>query len=422
MADDDMHDVLIQDGDDKELSSLGEKDNSASVVFSLWSTMMGSTVLVMPKMMRDAGAYPAIPCLAGMCLLTAYTATIMTKLGRYHGNTTKQIVDTLPKPLKITTLIASACIYIGASALFNIYITASILTFLDKDMSDAKYRIIVGLSTSALVFIISMLKTLGPLFKASSFGIISVAFCLVFMVIKSIQQMSNDGCKEPLEKPFGLELVGIGPLASLMAMMTVSFLCHNFVLQMLSQSTRPAKNTRNVYAAFVFTGISYMLPSALAVIAFAKCGDFKGDFIQMFDGVYSDVARVAITALILVIYPLVIFLTRNQLLEEVYGDEGYPYPVHLLVNLVVISITTLPTLFNMPLAVVGALVGCFGTYWVLGLPPSLYIRARLQEGTATPAFLVAHGAIVTFGAALVVITVLSQAQLMPDGDKPVLKH
>ena len=383
---------------------------------------MGSTVLVMPALYRAAGLFCAIGATAVIGSLTAYTAVIMTKLGAHYG-TVKDITDSFSRPLRYVTLASSILVIIGASMLFHTYIVESALDFLHADMHDSKKRVITAIATGGLVFLIGLLKSLGPLFKASSYCIAIIFFCLVFIVVKSAQQM-HDTCAAPMTGEFGLKFQGVGPVAALMAVMCVSFFCHNFVLTILKEATRPAKNARNVALAFGGTGVSYLIPSGLAVYAFRRCGEFTGDFIEMFHDPYSDVARAAIILLVLVVYPIVLYVSRAQLFGEVYGGDGIkgvPYPAHVGYNLVFLAITSTPAALDVPLTVVSAIVGIFGTYWALLLPAATFIRYQWTvKDNRSPFFFVAHGLIVFLAVALIVITILNEAGVIPAAHPPPL--
>jgi len=317
-------------------------------------------------------------------------------------------------------LIASQLVFVGACMLFHVYITESFLDFIHKDMTFTKERVITACGIAGVVFIVGLLKSLAPLFKASSYCIVIIMFCLVFILVKSGIQ-TTEACSAPLAGEFGITWQGVGPVAALMAVMCVSFFCHNFVLTVLKEATRPEKNSRNVYLAFCGTGISYLVPSAVATYAFRHCGDFNGDFIEMFHDPYSDVARAAIIVLVLVVYPIVLYVSRTQLLSEAIGEE-YSYGVHVLYNFLYLVITAVPACLNVKLTVVSALVGIFGTYWALLFPTGTYIRHRWVSGERSTRFLALHGAIVVLGAALIVITVLNEAKVIKAADPPPLAN
>eukprot|EP00672_Neobodo_designis_P015819 CAMPEP_0174833340 /NCGR_PEP_ID=MMETSP1114-20130205/4177_1 /TAXON_ID=312471 /ORGANISM="Neobodo designis, Strain CCAP 1951/1" /LENGTH=461 /DNA_ID=CAMNT_0016067219 /DNA_START=64 /DNA_END=1449 /DNA_ORIENTATION=- len=395
----------------KELKA--KPDNSMKIVFSIWSTMMGSTVLVMPKLFRSASLGPAIVSTIIIGLLTTYTAVMITKLGKIFGNSTKEIIDKglrgdgIFKALRYFTFVLTQLMFVGACMLYHDYLVASFLDFIRKDMSDAAPRAITSVGAATVVFCIAMLKSLKPLVIASSYCIAIIAFCLVFVIVKSGRTL-NKGCALHKEETVGMGWSGFGAVASLMSVLCVSFFCHNFVLNMLKESTRPMKNARNVSFAFLGTGVSYLIPSGLAVIAFRHCDEFDDDFIEMFHDVYSDITRGAVILLVLVVYPIIESVGRSQFFAEVYGENmPFPYRWHLLYNFCFLAMSMTPTCVGASLTVISSLEGIMGTYWILGLPVFIYMRWRMGENTATLAFKVGHGAILLLAVVLMVFTFLA---------------
>jgi hypothetical protein len=244
---------------------------------------------------------------------------------------------------------------------------------------------------------------------ASSYCIIIIAFCLVFVLVKSGRTL-NKGCALHQEKAVGMTWSSFGAVASLMSVMCVSFFCHNFVLNMLKESTRPMKNARNVSLAFLGTACSYLVPSGLAVIAFRHCDEFDDDFIEMFHDVYSDITRAAIIILVLVVYPIIASVARSHLFAEIYGENvPFAYKYHLLYNFVFLALAMMPTSVGASLTVISSLEGIMGTYWCLCVPVFIYMRSRMGDDTATLGFKIGHGAILLLAVVLMIFTTLAVA-------------
>lgn len=408
---DDIDVVINPDGD-----QMDKKDNSVSVVFSLWSTMIGSTLLAMPKTFREAGVFPGIPGMALMCAVMCYTGIIMVRCGSYYGRTTLQILASHHPAMRVSSILVSVVIFLGAMCLYHVYLTQSILAFAKIDMSDDKWRIIVTLCVTAFVFLVGALKSLTPIFKASSYCIIVIVFIIIFIIVKSAFQLANDDCPKKLEQKVGLGFNGVGNIAVLLSTLGVALFCQNIMLSILTQATRPSKTPRNCVIAWICVSLSYGIPSVIATIAFAPCADFKGDFIEMFDDPFTDVARVAIMLLVGVVYPLLLFAGRQQILSFRWEEGKNPYIAHIGNNCVMLAITSIPSLINMSVVLVAALVGLFGLYWGICIPTISYIRARREQGTATVPFLVAHGALLAFAVCLICITVLSVVGVIETGD------
>ncbi len=369
---------------------------------------MGSTVLVMPKLFRSAGLISSIVGTVFMCLLCAYTAVTITRLGRTYGMTTKEVLATIPKIPRQFTLFSSVAILLGACCLFHAYIVECVLSLLGYDVTNAKYRMLVAVATGVLVFLISIPRSLKILFVASSYGIVIIGFCLLFICIKSFMQISTNNCETKLVSSYGTGIGDFGPVASLMCTLTLSFYSHSFILSLVSQATRMSKVPRNVFIAYVCAGLSYMVPSALAVAAFRNCHEFSGTFVGMFDDPFADAVRCAIIMLVLIVYPIIIFISRVQLVEMFRDDPQISYVAHLVLNLLLIAACTVVPLFNVNPTAIAAMAGVFATYWSLILPCGAFLLSKKREGFGIPrGVLISHCIIIVFAVALMVITVLT---------------
>uniref|UniRef100_A0A7S1MP92 Amino acid transporter transmembrane domain-containing protein n=1 Tax=Neobodo designis TaxID=312471 RepID=A0A7S1MP92_NEODS len=396
-----------------------EGDNSATVITSLWSTMMGSTVLVMPKMFRDAGLIGSVIALTFMCLLCSYTAVTITRLGVLHGMTTQEVVSTVPRVPRMITTMAAVLILVGAGMLFHVYIVGCVLSLIGKPESDAMWRCIVAIGSGIIVFLLTVPRSIKMLFIASSYGIVIVGFCLVFIIIKSALQFHAGDCTPVLSTRYGMDSGGFGPTATLMATLTLSFYSHSFVLPLVSQSTRASKIPRNVFIAYMCAGLSYAVPAAVATAAFSNCGTFAKDFVQMFHDPFADAARFSIILLCLIVYPIIICIARGQFVEAVFKVD--PTEVSRLKHVassgwMVLAATAIPCLDVGP-TTVAATTGVFGTYWALLFPCAAYLHTRRAQGTLTPALLIGHGLIIALAVVLMVMTVLSVAGVIK-GAKP----
>ena len=395
--------------------AFSDGDNSATVITSLWSTMMGSTVLVMPKMFRDAGLVGAVIALTFMCLLCSYTAVTITRLGVLHGMTTQEVVNSVPRVPRMITLMAAVLILIGAGMLFHVYIVGCVLALLGKSEEDVLWRCGVAAASGLVVFMLTVPRSIKMLFIASSYGIVIVGFCLVFIIIKSALQFHNGTCTPHLPSPYGMESGGFGPTATLMSTLTLSFYSHSFVLPLVSQSTRANKIPRNVFISYVCAGLSYAIPAAIATAAFSDCGTFAKDFVQMFKDPFADAARFSIILLCLIVYPIIISIARGQFVETVFRVD--PLEVSRLKHVcssgwMILLATAVPCL-NVGPTTVAASTGVLGTYWALLFPCAAYLHTRRAQGTLTKPLIIGHGLIILLAAMLMIMTVLSVAGVIP---------
>lgn len=401
--------------------------NSLNVIFSLWSTMIGSTLLAMPKIVYDTGIISSIAGTAIVCLSNTYTVQLMERLGRFHGNNGTVVLKDAGKYVYPFATFVSVVVLLGANTIYNIYICDGLMNLANINPSDGHYRPIFAVSIGGAFFFVGLLKGLKLLFRVASYAVIIVVFIVGFIIGKAADQLvNNHACPEGPSAPAGgnvttfapkqlsgADLVwqGFGPFVQNCATMSLSLYIHSLVLPILNLATRPKNCPRDLVVAFIATATSVAGPASLAAYAFRDCPTISSDFLDMFDDLPTTIARVAIILLVGVVYPIILYNARNQLLGILFGREDFPYWAHVTFNLFAIVLSTVPCALDIDTAVIAAAVGICAIFWVTFLPVGMWWHhiSRREPERLTLWFYVLHALIVAFGVLLVAATIISEA-------------
>jgi sodium-coupled neutral amino acid transporter 9 len=203
---------------------------SLSTIFSIWNTMVGSTLLAMPWGFRQSGI--ALGCIVFFLvgIISYYTCTLITRHAKLHRhrmkiestNSPQEGEDIALKPKNISgsdivdfsevctqylgrwsqilALLASITILIGAGIAYHIFMKDCLLGIVagyGRFKVNSKYPweqngppwywndIVASLVIIAIVFPLSCLRRLTLLVKFNSYGVFFVLFLLIFIIYSS---------------------------------------------------------------------------------------------------------------------------------------------------------------------------------------------------------------------------------------------
>lgn len=405
--------ISNEDDDSRELQALlnGQpaKSNSIAIIFSLWSVMIGSTILLMPSMARETGVYTAAFGTLFICIINSYTAVLMEKLGNFYQGDCSHVVNQFGRIGYYITTPASVLIFVGAMIIYESYITDAIMTLSHLDLADKKWRSIVSCSIGGLMFFVGLLRSIKPLVRVASSMVLVITLMMVFIVVKSGLQLGHSSCEHD-NVTHGLSWTGFGPLINLLSAMSLSLFCHNMITSITNESTNKKNISRDIFIAFFATAASNIGPAIMAVYAFRNCKTIEADFLGMFDDPFATVARVGISILVAVVYPILLFNARGQALQMIFGPD-FPYWSHVAFNVICLVACTAPVAFQAKLTMIAAFAGVCAIVFTLIMPVFMWIQhSRIHAPeNVTVLFWIVHGFLFLFGLALMILTILSQA-------------
>ncbi|KAL0870904.1 hypothetical protein ABMA27_004739 [Loxostege sticticalis] len=323
------------------------KQSSLVTIFSVWNTIMGSSLLTMAWGVERAGLPAALILVALMAGLCLYTAYVLLRVNYHHGS------DTCEVPALCRTLLGrwaelvahtfSLLVLLGANVVYWILITNflyfTVNYFADLNSSNqTEYNSTLlcpkldGLNGSLLipvdapttpywglhstvpiyvaviVFPLLNFKNVSFFTKFNSLGTLSVIYLLIFVVVKGatwgihITQLPG-------------ETYVAKNAAVLSGMLALSFYIHNIIITIMSNNAKQENNGRDLTIAFVLVTLTYTLVGAGFYVCFPLAKSCIEDNIlnnfEMHD-VMTAVARILLLFQVVTVYPLVAYMLRTE--------------------------------------------------------------------------------------------------------------
>jgi sodium-coupled neutral amino acid transporter 9 len=319
---------------------------SVSTIFSIWNTMVGSTLLAMPWGFRQSGIALGVIVFFLVGIISYYTCTLITrhtKLHRYRlkleqvspddspseeislkpNFTGSDIVDFsevcvkhLGRWSQILALLASIIILIGAAIAYHIFMKDCLLNIvagIARIEVNTKFPweangppwywngIFASCVITIIVFPLSCLRKLTLLVKFNSFGVFFVLFLLVFIIYSSTYAMVYPETTLPTNSTQIVQYVfsdfvqtnGTAQYVNylqnfsvtfshLLAILSLSFFIHNVIVSILASKKSLRHTRRDIAIAFVFAGLCYLIPGVMGSVAFRFDPTMKQNFLNQF--------------------------------------------------------------------------------------------------------------------------------------------
>ncbi|XP_072944870.1 sodium-coupled neutral amino acid transporter 9 homolog isoform X2 [Epargyreus clarus] len=402
-----------------EKSAIPEKKKQSSLVtiFSVWNTIMGSSLLAMAWGVERAGLAAALLLLALMAALCLYTAHLLLRVNHYHGGEGCE-VPALCRALlgRSAAAAAHACsllVLLGATVVYWVlmanflYYTVNYLVDLRSNSTEYNTTLLCpayepmiaadapqpaaapywGLHTTVpfyvalIVFPILNFRNVSFFTKFNSLGTLSVAYLVVFVVCK--------GAAWGAHVAWRAESYARGDAAALSGMLALSFYIHNIIITIMGNNARQENNGRDLTIAFLLVTITYTLVGAVFYICFPLAKSCISDNIlnnfEMHD-VMTAVARALLLFQVITVYPLVAYMLRSEaILLLPFKETAW---LRVAINLVIVAVCILVACLWPNVGTIIRYTGAVsGLVHVFVLPAllrarSLALRRRLAPGAA----------------------------------------
>ncbi|EDV22079.1 uncharacterized protein TRIADDRAFT_29287 [Trichoplax adhaerens] len=425
--------------------------------FSIWNTMMGTSLLAMPWALGQAGlllGLGIILIMGGICLYTCY---LLVKSESHYS--TFQIVcyvlvieytDIANKFLgrwgkysslffSILTMFGSLIVYwiLMSSFLYNIVLYIIGLQYNDggvtTNSTSSKYDVICPSASNATTSELNFLQTANmsgfnvdlflqlwdkqktvPLFllvvmfpilnlksptfftKFNSLGAISVCYLIFFVVFKSVRL----GINFDLSGSHGIKLVNWN-FPALSGILAMGFFIHNCILAIVRNQENPKNNGRDLSIAYLFVFVTYTTISVCFYLSFPmhrSC--IQPILLDNFpvSDIMAFFARIGLFFQLVTVYPLLNYIVRIQILLIVF-KKAWPSIRHvLLLNIGFVTFCVLFAVFYPHIGTIIRFAGAFcGLAYIFTFPPVIYLVYCKRIGTLTTAKIIIHGFIVLIG-------------------------
>ncbi|KAL0821470.1 hypothetical protein ABMA28_004940 [Loxostege sticticalis] len=393
------------------------KQSSLVTIFSVWNTIMGSSLLTMAWGVERAGLPAALILVALMAGLCLYTAYVLLRVNYHHGS------DTCEVPALCRTLLGrwaelvahtfSLLVLLGANVVYWILITNflyfTVNYFADLNSSNqTEYNSTLlcpkldGLNGSLLipvdapttpywglhstvpiyvaviVFPLLNFKNVSFFTKFNSLGTLSVIYLLIFVVVKGatwgihITQLPG-------------ETYVAKNAAVLSGMLALSFYIHNIIITIMSNNAKQENNGRDLTIAFVLVTLTYTLVGAGFYVCFPLAKSCIEDNIlnnfEMHD-VMTAVARILLLFQVVTVYPLVAYMLRTEAILLLPFAESRWLTVGINVCIVIMCI--LVACFCPSIGTIIRYTGAVsGLVHIFALPSLLHVRSLQLRGQLT---------------------------------------
>ncbi|XP_058809347.1 neutral amino acid transporter 9-like [Phymastichus coffea] len=405
------------------------KQSSLVTIFSVWNTILGSSMLTMPWGIHMAGFLPAIAlilAMSGLCLFTAYK---LLQIHKYHGGGERIEVMELSKyflgswaehlanVFSISVLLGASVAYwiLMSNFLYNsvnfLYDTFAHAPVAALPYNESRAELLCPREEAAngtinldnsydslgpawdlyrtvpiflgfLVFPILNFNTTTFFTKFNSLGTVSIVYLLAFVVVKSSSWGLNMN-KASWTDSWVLR----STFPALTGMLSLSFFIHNIIITIMQSNRDQRKNGRDLTIAYVLVTSTYIVVGIVFYVCFPlakRCieDNLLNNF-QKSDGLTVG-ARVLLLFQLFTVYPLIAFMLRKQLLASFVKSRECRQSAVLLVNLLIVAICVLFALFLPHVGTIVRYTGAIsGLVYVFMLPSLLHLVVSRRQGTIT---------------------------------------
>eukprot|EP01137_Pigoraptor_chileana_P004653 Opistho-2@46592 len=414
------------------LESPPRTQSSIVTIFSIWNTMIGTSLLTMPWAIQQAGFALGLICVLLMGLLCLYTCTLVVK----HGSklATKRDVEFpdicrhhlgdrvyyVAVGFSMLTLIGAMIVYwvLMSNFLFktvdyihgshtepmsNVSVTnMSFIALHDSgnatsSEASSHWTDYWNLNYSALYLVIIVFplvnfKSLSFFTKFNALGVASIFYIIALV--------SYNAAKDGVHLDSTVKQAGVD-FFSLTGVLSLSFFIHTGCLSIMRNQAKPANNTRDLTIAYVLVGMTYLIVGIIYFISYPKDKSLiESNLLDNFGDrdVMAVVARVFLLFQMITVYPLLMYIVRSQFMSVLFGNE-YPNVWYVLLhNSIITAICVLFGVFYRKVGDIIRFTGAFcGLIYVFALPCAVHLIILHRKGRMTRMQLVVHGAIVLLG-------------------------
>nr|XP_031842690.1 sodium-coupled neutral amino acid transporter 9-like [Nomia melanderi]XP_031842691.1 sodium-coupled neutral amino acid transporter 9-like [Nomia melanderi] len=412
------------------------KQSSLVTVFSIWNTILGSSLLTIPWGIQMAGFFPGIILIlimSGLCLYTAYCLLLVHK---YHGGYRHVEVvylsriylnkwaEYIAKCFSITVLLGATIAYwvLMSNFLYNSvnFIYDSLKETSDvspvnndsypsellcpKKMHNNTNTEIQEYTYSSLGPLWDLYKTVpmflgllifpilnfnSPTFftKFNSLGTASVMYLIIFVLVKSVSWGINMELSD-WEISWTLKF----SFPALSGMLAMSFFIHNIIVTIMQNNRDQSKNGRDLSLAYILVTLTYIIVGVVFYICFPLSKSCIEDNLlnnfQKWSGLTVG-ARIVLLFQLLTVYPLLAYMLRIQLLSSICKTSNMGCV--LLVNIILICICILFAVFVPYIGTIIRYTGALsGFIYVFTLPSLLYLSILKEQKRLTLFFIILH--------------------------------
>nr|CAD7265332.1 unnamed protein product [Timema shepardi] len=419
--------------------------------FSVWNTIMGSSLLVMPWGLEKAGLLTGMflnVAMGGLCLYTTYR---ILQIHQLHGanNPDGEVADLckilLGRSAEMVTKVISLVVLLGANIVYWVlmsnflyysvdYVHAqiagvdlSIVPINDtvppsvlclrhfpadnttqvpnEGLPNSTYENLWNLHTTVPLFLVLIIvplvnfKSATFFTKFNSLGTLSAMYLLIFVFVKSAQWGININFSDVTDINYAPQFLPSFPALS--GMLALSFFIHNIIITIMRNNRHHKNNGRDLSIAYLLVTLTYALVGTVFYICFPLAKSCIEDNLlnnfQSWDPM-TAVARVFLFFQLVTVYPLLTYMLRVQMFTTLLRST-YPGFYHvLLLNTAIIIVCVMFAIFLPHIGTIIRFTGALsGLVYVFTLPSLLHLASQRKFGKQSWLSILLHIAIIIIG-------------------------
>ncbi|XP_063231998.1 neutral amino acid transporter 9-like [Bacillus rossius redtenbacheri] len=420
---------------------------SLVTIFSIWNTIMGSSLLAMPWGFAQSGLAAGLLVTALTAALCLYTALLLLRVDQRQGAAgaggevaalCRQLLgpraERAAQFFSLLVLLGADIVYwvLMSSFLFHcvdslhvaLSHTTDVLlssnqsdqpsvlchhnhTDLREQQSASTFRDLWDLDSTVPVYLVVIV---GPLvnFRSASFftkfnslGALSAVYLVVYVLCKGAGWGPHLDL-DPADGP-GYAPQFLPTFPALSGMLALSFFIHNIVVTIMHSNRHQEHNTRDLSIAYMLVTLTYVLIGAVFYICFPLAKSCIKD--NMLDNFHSadtmtTVARVFLFFQLVTVFPLITYMLRTQFFA-IFLRKSCPTFAHILAfNIAIVLVCVLFAIYLPRIGTIIRFTGATsGLVYVFTLPSLLHLASQRQHGKATWLSTALHLAIPVAGGA-----------------------
>ncbi|KAI8774225.1 sodium-coupled neutral amino acid transporter 9 [Biomphalaria glabrata] len=421
--------------------------HSIVTIFSMWNTMMGTSLLSMPWTIKQAGFINGIVLLVLMAGIMAYTTYRVLKVCHYLGGEALvefsdavkcylgRITEGVAILCSLLTLLGGCIVYwiLMSNFLYHIGIFIyshvkvgshepngsfhSYLSFPSDATCYNKTEIVIfnndvfaklwdetkTIPLYLILLIFPFINFKSPTFftKFNSFGTLSVIYLIVFVLVKAGQWGMHIDINKNHDFSPSYSPVAEWSFPALTGVAALAYLLQNAVISIVRNQKYPENNTRDLLIAYCLVCITYTLIGAVFYASFPlhkSC--IEDNFLNNIASVdiMAFVARIGLFFQMLCVLPLLTFIIRAQLLHFLFRSVWPSLKHVVLLNIIIVALSVVFAVFLPSIGHIISFVGGFcGFSYAIALPCAVYLVSSYQSRTLSWIKITFHGFLIFIG-------------------------
>ncbi|KAK1240088.1 hypothetical protein MKX08_007530 [Trichoderma sp. CBMAI-0020] len=414
------------DDGDEESAATAElrrpKSGLQSAFMNMANSIIGAGIIGQPYAMRQAGLLAGTVLLIALTAVVDWTICLIVINSKLSGTSSFQgtVEHCFGRPGLIAISVAQWVFAFGGMVAFGVIVGDTIPHVLTAIWTDLGSVPVLGLLTNRRVAIavfcmgisypLTLYRDIAKLAKASTLALIGMLVIVVTVLVQGVLVPSAD------RGSFSTPLLTINSgIFQAIGVISFAFVCHhNSLLIYGSLKTPTIDNFSRV--THYSTVVSMLACLIMALGGFLTFGDkTMGNVLNNFssDNSMVNVARLCFGLNMLTTLPLEAFVCREVMITYFYPNEPFDLRRHLIISTALVVGATTLSMLTCDLGIVFELVGATSAVAMAYiLPPMCYIKLTTRSWRTYVA-----GAIVVFGVAVMVISVIQAIDKLINGSE-----